>query len=332
MVYPVASGPQRALSSTRKEGEVQSREARADTAGGSVQTCLSLTDLGMLTRLDDLGPRPRLADCLERLGWKEPPLSGDYPNLRVTRVYLGNEFCERLLPTPAALRSAYAALRALDAGITLVTPLLTDSGLKRLRPLLSILEEGCEVVVNDWGGLRLLRTAYPGLRPVLGRQLYKMIKDPRMPSAQWSRLHPHGGRSAPFQQLLKGFDVAQIEMDLPPFIGPEQFQVGAFALSVHLPYAYVVKGRMCRIGSLNQPDQGKFVAGHGCEKECLSYVTRLARPRSGEPGLVEFQRGNTQFYRYSAAMEAPLREALEQGQVQRLVFAGDWNEHRCPAQ
>ena len=37
-----------------------------------------------------------------------------------------------------------------------------------------------EVVVNDWGVLRLVRREFPGLRPVLGRLMNKMMRDPRV--------------------------------------------------------------------------------------------------------------------------------------------------------
>ncbi len=298
------------------------------------QVSLALSDPDMLIRLLELGPRPHLRSCLTGLGWNDIPLAAldaeHDRGLAVDRIHLGNEFCERLLPTPIQLRTALQQVEQLEVEISLLTPLLTDSGINRLQPLLELLPDGTEVVVNDWGTLRLLRSHYPTLIPLLGRLLYKMIKDPRLPSAQWTQLHPHSGRSKPFHQLLARFGIDAIEMDLPPFTQPEQFQVGDLGLSVHLPYAYVVKGRMCRIGSLSLADKDKFVAGHACRKECLDYVTPLARPEQSSQELAGFQRGNTQFYRYGATIEASLIEAVKQGLIQRLVFAGDWNEHHCP--
>ncbi len=311
-----------------------------------LQVSLALTDPALLARLLELGRQPSLNLCLKRLGWSETPLAdlvteglehGAGSELLIERVHLGNEFCERLLPTPVQLQTAQQHARTLGVEISLLTPLLTDSGSKRLRLLLDRLPPGAEVVVNDWGTLRLIRTEYPALEPLLGRLLYKMIKDPRLPSAQWTKLHPHSGRSKPFQRLLARFGVDHIEMDVPPFTQDEQFLVGDLGLSVHLPYGYVVKGRMCRIGSLGEHDSGKFIAAHACRKECLDYVCRLERPQPTgaqqcAQELVGFQRGNTQFYRYSGPMQAKLVEAVKQGLIKRLVFAGDWNEHCCPHQ
>ena len=243
------------------------------------QVALALTELKLLEKLMALGPEPGLDQSLKRLNWESAPIEPVSAELSVNRVYLGNEFCERLLPTPAQMTEAIACTQYLGIDFSLQTPLLTDSGIKRLRILLDTLAEGTEVIVNDWGTLRLIRTDYGGLKPLLGRLLYKMIKDPRLPSAQWTRLHPHSGRSKPFHYLLDRWGVDQIEMDVPPFTQLDQFDVGDMDLSVYLPYGYVVKGRMCRIGSLGQDDASKFVAGHACRKECLDYVTLLERPR-----------------------------------------------------
>ncbi|OMH29061.1 hypothetical protein [Motiliproteus sp. MSK22-1] len=307
------------------------------------QVALALTELKLLEKLVVLGPEPGLDESLKLLNWESAPIEPLSAELCVKRVYLGNEFCERLLPTPVQMAEAIACTKNLGIDFSLQTPLLTDSGIKRLRLLLGMLPEGTEVIVNDWGTLRLLTTDYRGLKPLLGRLLYKMIKDPRLPSAQWTRLHPHSGRSKPFQHLLDRFGVDQIEMDVPPFTQSDQFDVGDMDLSVYLPYGYVVKGRMCRIGSLGQEDASKFVAGHACKKECLDYVTLLERDhqRSSDSNSLEqkesrqktaeallgFQRGNTQFYRYSQPMELKILEAIQQGRIKRLVFAGDWNEN-----
>ena len=309
----------------------------------SPEVTLALTEPRMLEKLIVLGRKPDVCESLKVLNWESAPMESISADFCVSRVYLGNEFCERLLPTPGQLTDAFAHAKELDVDISLLTPLLTDSGIKRLRLLLDMLPAETEVIVNDWGTLRLIKKDYLSLKPLLGRLLYKMIKDPRLPSAQWTRLHPHSGQSKPFHHLLDRFGIDHIEMDVPPFTQSDQFNVGELDLSVHLPFGYVVKGRMCRIGSLNQDDPNKFVVGHACQKECLDYVTLLERPNQSlaeqknlkqkelqhesAKDLLGFQRGNTQFYRYSQPMEVKISEAIQQGLIKRLVFMGDWNEN-----
>ena len=295
------------------------------------EVALSLSEPDSLDRLSDLGPSPSLLRCLERLGCPTDRLNTGAHDWPVTHIHLGNEFCERLIPTPEKLKDAQFKIRQLELRLTLVTPMLTDAGLCRLDKLLRSLSEGTEVVINDWGTLQRLHTEHTSLTPLLGRMLNKMIKDPRLPSEKWSRLHPYISQSKHFQSLLRRFKIGQMEMDVPLFAKVEQFNNSPLDMSVHLPYGYTLKGRMCRIGSLNQKDDRKFLTAHACQKECLTYWTRTERPGvDSNTGIYSFQRGNTQFYRHSAAMAAAVWAAIDKHWIRRLIFAGDWHENNSP--
>lgn len=296
------------------------------------EVALSLSQPDSLDRVLVLGPSPPLLRCLRQLGCFLDSFNAGVYDWPVTRIHLGNEFCERLIPTPGELREAQLKTEQLGLDLTFVTPMLTDAGLSRIDKLLSVLSGGTEVVINDWGTLQQLRTNYTSLVPVLGRMLNKMIKDPRLPSEQWSKLYPYVSQPVPFQSLLQRFDIGRVEMDVPPFARIGQFECAPMKLSVHLPYGYTVKGRMCRIGSLGQKDESRFVTAHACQKECLTYWVRTERPGVGlENELYSFQRGNTQFYRHSAAMTAVMWSAIDKQWISRLIFAGDWHENYSPA-
>jgi len=292
------------------------------------EIALALTRPESLERVRDLGPAPAVTDCLRRLNCPPDSIEDRAAKWPVGRIYLGNEFCERLIPKAADLQQAQEEATGQGMELTLVTPMVTDFGLERIEKLLPRLGEGSEVVINDWGVLQRVRTAYPALKPVLGRMLNKMIKDPRLPSADWTRLHPHTGRQSHFQGLLARFGIDHLEMDVPPFARPDQFEAAPMTLSVHLPYGYTVKGRMCRIGSLHQKGADKFRAAHACRKECLHYWVEAKRPgRRPDAELMTFQRGNSQFYRHSSEMAAALWRAVEQKRIKRLIFSGDWHEN-----
>ncbi len=160
-----------------------------------------------------------------------------------------------------------------------------------------------------------------------------MIKDPRLPSEQWTKLHPHNSQSAHFRTLLERFGIDHLEMDVPPFARVDHFNTGPMALSVHFPYGYTVKGRMCRIGSLGQRDEVKFVAAHACNKECLTYWAQAERcGTKSDTELDCFQRGNTQFYRHSAAMATAMWQAVDKHWINRVIVAGDWHENHSTAE
>jgi len=245
----------------------------------------------------------------------------------IARLYLGNEFCETLLPRPGGLERALRCADAAGVPVTLLTPMLSDEGHDRLRALLPRLPEDSEVVANDWGTLALLRREHPRLRPVIGRLLCKMIKDPRLPSAEWARLYPHGIFSEPFRRMVEGFGVQRIEIDVPPYVQAEDLRCDGLSLSVHAPYGFATKGRACKIGSLGLEDGAKFAIGHSCRKECLTHVGVLEREGgAASADLRTFQRGTTVFYRHSPAMAQAVRDAAARGWIDRIVLSGDWNE------
>ena len=137
-------------------------------------------------------------------------------------------------------------------------------------------------------------------------------------------------------------------MDVPPFAKMHDFNSQEKSLSVHLPYGFSVKGRMCKIGAMGIEKHRKFGPGHGCNKECLQYTAKVNRGcssvadsqvaeqdneqaselksqvKSGD--LSTFQQGNTMFYRHSNEMTEVLAKAVSQSKVSRMIFEGDWHE------
>lgn len=297
----------------------------ADTHPSRVEVALSLVDPRSVDAVL-AGGAPTVADCLDRLRLRDAAAFDGLGGHQVGRLQFGSEFCETLLPNPGQLRQVAAAAGLTGVALTLVTPIMSDAGIARLKALLPQLHPGSEVVANDWGTLRLLARERPDLVPIAGRMICKMVKDPRLPSAEWARLYPHGIHAGPFARVLTGLGVGRIEMDVPPFADIGDFRSTRFKVSAHAPFGFSVKGRACRIGSLNQPEEAKFATGHACRKECLTLVGELSRPELGANDLYTFQRGNTVFYRHSDGMGAAVGAAVRDGWIDRIVVAGDWHE------
>ena len=240
----------------------------------------------------------------------------------ITRLQFGSEFCESLLPAPAALRRMLTLAAANGLAFSLATPICSDRSVARLRKLLALLPPQSEVVANDWGVLRLLHADFPNLTPVAGRLICKQVKDPRLPSAQWAALYPHGVHGAPFVAMLRRFGVGRVEMDVAPFAAAEELNSPQMCVSAHAPWGFAVKGRACRIGSLNLAEADKFAIAGKCRRECLDYVAPMTR--DGRDELPTVQRGNALFYRHNEAMTAALNAAVGAGYVDRMIVAGDW--------
>ena len=178
----------------------------------------------------------------------------------IDRVYLGNEFCDRLIPGHSQIETTIYRICATGLQLSLVTPVVSDDSLLRLRHALDLLPEASEVIVNDWGVLRMLTNEYQHLEPVAGRQICKMIKDPRLPSKQWSDLYKPGFQGDLFQDFLSKFKIRRIELDVPPFADDEFFRPARLLQSAYVRHGYVTRGRVCKIGCATCWAKAKFCA------------------------------------------------------------------------
>lgn len=252
-----------------------------------------------------------------------------------SRIYFGNEFCQHLIPTASLLARVYTGARAKGLAFTLLTPYVTDEGIERLTPLFAFLagqEERSEVVVNDWGVLRLLRREFPNLTPVLGRLLTKMLRDPL--AAAYYCLHPLTPKPAlaalrrsnlpvpAYRAFLERCGIRMVEVDNVVQGIDMDFKALGFAAALHAPYGFVATGRICLFASLNRPKAEKFSVSTTCSKECQRHHAECSyegSPFEGNP-FVLLHRGNTVFY---AQEEALLRPALLQAEargIERITY------------
>jgi hypothetical protein len=238
---------------------------------------------------------------------------------RLAQLRLGSEFCERLIPTSTQLDRLLAVTDGMGIAPALVTPMLGDSSMARVRKLLAALPDGAEVIVNDWGALHVVANEFPDLQPVAGRQMCKQVKDPRLGSPTWARLYPGHAGSTSLVSLLRRFRVNRLEVDVAPFASVEDLQLADMDLGVHADFGFAAKGRVCQMGSMHQPITNKFAPLHGCQFECLSYATPLQRQSAHSHELPTIQWGNAMLYAHNEQMRAVLTRASVRGQIARLV-------------
>lgn len=235
-----------------------------------------------------------------------------------SHLYFGSEYCEHLFPRDRELATAIEQAERLGLRFVLATPIASDRLLERITVVLERLPEASEVVANDWGVATLIATHFPQHRVVAGRQLVKMVKDPRMPAPAWNKVYPSGYRAGAFARLLSTLGIRQLELDVPPFASADVFAVDDLAVSVWAPYAYIAKGRICKVGSLSKQAEEKFRPGAQCRRECLGILEQEAD--AAGVGLRAFRRGTTMFYEHDSALNDALRDAIARGHVSRLVL------------
>jgi len=253
---------------------------------------------------------------------------------RPVRVYFGNEFCELRIPKAREFEDSCAAVLEAGFPLTFVTPPVTDQGIVTLRDRLTALQSWSpesEVVVNDWGALRVLHEEFPTLTPVLGRLMSKLLRDPRVtprcddPGVSAEALGAVRKCSlniSAYRSLLTRYGVARVELD--NLYQGIDMDFGAMGLSpsIYIRHGYVTTGRICMPANAHLSRDRKFGTGNDlCPLPCLRVEIDLADPNAEEDGGVHgyTQRGNTVFYRQNEQLVSQgLTWAAKQGA--RVVY------------
>jgi len=243
------------------------------------------------------------------------------------RLYFGQEFCERLIPSVGDLKEALSIIRGKGMAFTLGTPYVTNFGLDKIKPLLQLLnttKNGTEVIVNDYGILNLVNRAYPNLVPVLGRLLTKQKRGPRLIELLKRKITPrllkssqnpkmkylffpkklpldldcyYKGSNAASVPIIHDFLVRQrirrIELDNVSQGLALELPRDRICASVYLPFIYISTTFFCLTAGCDQKEKS-LLKVKPCNRQCQKYVFRL---RHRTMPRVIYLKGNTQFYK-----------------------------------
>ncbi len=285
-----------------------------------MEYCLYFSDLSLLAQLDSLFdtldaealPTPLKATVLENPNAAEytghlaaverlQSLGVDFEAF--SRFYFGQEFCEHRVPTPEELTQAYAFARQFGWNFSFVTGYAPMPAFERIHRDLDALArlaaeaeapQPIEVIVNDWGVLRLLRRKFPQFRPVLGRLLTKQKRLGRFPD----RIPPpymeeidtapdtilrNQGRAwrnlnfsiREWREFLKTQGIERIDIDMVPqgaALLPEQW---GLRFGTYYPWAYLTAARNCPTAGLFEPERTFVPMDRPCPQPCRSVNVNL---------------------------------------------------------
>jgi hypothetical protein len=240
--------------------------------------------------------------------------SGEY-----SRVYFGNEFCQRLIPAKEKLEDILDFVLSKGLNFTFVTGFVTEPALDYLQDLFAVIfakSPNSEIVINDWGMLGIVRKY--NLIPVVGRLLTKQRRDPRIMNLRVRLTEEALERSKAFSigshlsRFLKNNAVERIEIDnLPQGIGiSESVKSEGLHLSLYFPFNYVTTSRRCIFDNNSLRSEGCLLPE--CEKKCKSNPIVL---RHSTMPLPLYMKGNTLFLENQKMPDYP---AL--GYIDRIVY------------
>lgn len=244
-----------------------------------------------------------------------------------SRVYFGNEFCQRLLPTAPELLQVMEFVHTNNINFTFLTPYVTEEGLKKLDPLFQEIDRGkpgSEVVFNDWGVLRVLKEKHNQLERVMGRLLNKMKRGPRlmnlldaMPPSTNDYFQSCSLDSPLYRQFLINNGIRRVELDNTLQGISLNLSSPDLQASLYLPYAYITTTRLCMANSCDVQGKADEIGIFPCKRECRQYTFQLSHPVMPVPLL---SKGNTVFLKNE---KMPREEALRTSRIDRIVIEPD---------
>ena len=231
------------------------------------------------------------------------------------RLYFGNEFCENLIPTKDELLKVLSFVSEKKLDFTFVTPYVTNKGLKKLQPLIKLIPKEAEVVINDWGLLKLVKSKK--LKPVLGRLLVKMKKGPRIlniletaPEETLKPLRKSNVEVPIFQKFLKENNIKRVEIDnLLQGIDLNLFTIQG---SLYTPFVYLTTTRRCLINSSDLISKKDIIGIYPCHRECQNYTAELKHELMPKTIILK---GNTQFMK-----NEKIPNNLKKNGINRIVY------------
>ncbi|MEM2631386.1 MAG: hypothetical protein QXE00_02330 [Candidatus Bathyarchaeia archaeon] len=239
-----------------------------------------------------------------------------------SRIYFGNEFCERLIPTVESVREALEFASKKGVNFSFVTPYVTNKGLRTLEKIFTFLARenpSCEVIFNDYGVLRVLLNKFSELKPVMGRLLNKMKRGPRLmnlidflPETTIKYFRSSSLEIQVFRDFLIKNRVRRVELD--NLLQGIELNLSKFGISVSLyvPYAYVTTTRACLAINCDVHEQEDVVGIFPCKKECQLYTFYL---KSEVMPVLLIRKGNTIFLK-----NEKVPENVKEIGVDRIVY------------
>lgn len=253
------------------------------------------------------------------------------------RIYWGVEFCQNLIPSLADTSKILKLVEKNNLSFTLVTPFVTEWGLKQLKEFFSWLKKRrvvCEIIINDWGILEYLNNGFskyfelslgrllvrqqrdPAMKRVLEKQLPFAVKDKKgkirivvhkIPNRRYQEgIRASYVNSLSFQGLLSKFGIKRVELN--NLIQGLNLQGLRFKKSIYTPFVNISTSRFCPMGTRFQ----KIYRINVCHRECQKYYDIL-RNRA-LPKFI-YKRGNTTFYKNPVNVKQVLKMGID-----RIVF------------
>lgn len=203
--------------------------------------------------------------------------------LNVRRLYIGSEHCFHLFPDDEALRSIARKAKSEGVALSFCTSIVHQSQMEEAKRRLRLIAEICpdsEVIVNDWGILKLLSES-DGVISAFGTILNRFRRDARMAWKAGIRenqrlIEQNALNDAAFFELLTDFGVQRFEYACAPHM-----QLPQGAKSLHFPFYTTNASAFCPLKAYIETGfRGRQREAENCPIYCEDNAFLYPKPLS----------------------------------------------------
>lgn len=199
----------------------------------------------------------------------------------INRLYIGNEFCHNLFPEMKLLMNMMQKARQEELQITLCFTYMRECYIEKTKDIIDKVYSWCnennksiEIIVNDFGMLKLLEDKTDYLKLSLGMLLNRRKKDPRYIYKKGymenkKLIAENSLNSSIFNSFLKECKIERYEYENCGY----RIAIAEGHNSMHVPFYVTNTSQYCPLYAMCESfDRGKQKLVDGCPKYCMDYV------------------------------------------------------------
>lgn len=222
-------------------------------------------------------------------------------------LYFGNEFCELDIPSTFEFNCALECCSAYKMEVVLVTPPVTNYGIKKISDLLKwCLSKGIhpKVVVNDIGVASMIKRDFSQSEIILGRMFDKTAREYRCEQNALKQYFGNEGMEyvlttavfgEEFNRIRENFNIKKISVDNME-LNFSKIPTDC-AIDLYWPYIYVTTGRLCLFRNAGRKNMDMFTLDdYDCNHMCRNCFAELKETSIRKKTRL-LQKGNTIYAR-----------------------------------
>lgn len=207
-------------------------------------------------------------------------------NKEISRLYIGNEFCHNLFPKTGLLMKIINKAKVEKLKLTICFTYIRECYIENTREIINKLYNWCkennykiEIVVNDWGMVKLIEDKGDYIEPILGVLLNKRKKDPRYMykngyAENKELIAENSLNSKVFSEFLSECNISRYEYESCGY----KMDIAKGKHSIHMPFYVTNTSQYCPLyAKCTTMDRGKQKLIKDCKMYCSEYVFSYAK-------------------------------------------------------